>query len=52
MSSVGDYEARLKALLFKANFREKIDEIREVRSFIFCTSMYALFQRYLSSRAW
>lgn len=30
MSRVPGYEQRLKSILFKANFHEKIDEMREV----------------------
>ena len=30
MSRVSGYEQRLKALIFKGNFKEKIDEMKEV----------------------
>ena len=31
MSRVPGYEQRLKALIFKGNFQEKVDEMKEVR---------------------
>ena len=34
VSRVPGYEERLKATLFKANFDEKVDEVKQVRSHI------------------
>ena len=31
MSRVPGYEQRLRALIFKGNFQEKVDEMKEVR---------------------
>ena len=45
MSRVPGYEQRLKALVFKGNFQEKIDEMKEVRYSVIISMSWLLFTK-------